>query len=111
MPTTLITADNLFAIKLEPGLEEILDTGDSDKSDKNEKSDIGEPGECLEVGGDEEIEGEEEEGFSFYDANAPKVTNALCSYPLKLGRSKILKSKSPVFAQFCSKFKNFSFDW
>ena len=77
MPTTLITADNLFAIKLEPGLEEILDTGDSDKSDKNEneKSDIGEPGECLEVGGDEEIEGEEEEGFSFYDANAPKVTN------------------------------------
>ena len=76
MPTTLITADNLFAIKLEPGLEEILDTGGSDKSDKNEneKSDIGEPGECLEVGGDEEIEGEEEEGFSFYDANAPKVT-------------------------------------
>ena len=24
---------------------------------------------------EEEIEGEEEEGFSFYDANAPKVTN------------------------------------
>ena len=74
MPTTLITADNLFAIKLEPGLEEILDTGGSDKSDKNEKSDIGEPGECLEVGGEDKIEGEEEEGFSFYDANAPKVT-------------------------------------
>ena len=36
---------------------------------------------------------------------------ALCSYPLKLGRSKILKSKGPVFTQFCSKFKNFSFDW
>ena len=30
--------------------------------------------------------------------------NALCSYPLKLGRSKILKSKGLVFTQFCSKF-------
>ena len=78
MPTTLITADNLFAIKLEPGLEEILDTAGSDKSNKNEKSDIGEPGECLEeVEGEEEnnVEVEEEEGFSFYDANAPKVIN------------------------------------
>ena len=74
MPTTLITADNLFAIKLEPGLEEILDTAGSDKNE-NDKS---EPGDCLEeVEGEAEnnVEVEEEEGFSFYDANAPKVTN------------------------------------
>ena len=84
MPTTLITADNLFAIKLEPGLEEILETSKiepgieeildtSDKSDKNEKSDIGE----VEGEGENNVEGEgeEEEGFSFYDANAPKVND------------------------------------
>ena len=93
MPTTLITADSLFAIKLEPGLEEILDTSKiepgledifdpSGKSNENEKSDIGEVGvgEENDVEGEGEInvegEEEEEEGFSFYDANAPKVTVA-----------------------------------
>ena len=80
MPTTLISADNLFAIKLEPGLEEILADTSLDKSDKNEKSvDRNEEniGDCLEAEEEEEennVEGEEEEGFSFYDANAPKVT-------------------------------------
>ena len=39
---------------------------------------------------------------------------ALCSYPLvkmDIRDSTIWKSKGPVFTQFCSKFKNFSFDW
>ena len=37
--------------------------------------------------------------------SAPRPrNNALCSYPLKLGKSQILKSKGPVFTQFCSKF-------
>ena len=81
MPTTLITADNLFAIKLEPGLEEILETSKIepgieeilDTSDKSDKSDIGE----VEGEGENNVEGEreEEEGFSFYDANAPKVND------------------------------------
>ena len=92
MPTTLISADNLFAIKLEPGLEEILetskvepatfDTSDnsleeildiSDQTDNNERSDIVEEENNVE---EEEEEGDEEEGFSFYDANAPKVTDS-----------------------------------
>ena len=59
--------------KIEPGLEEIPDT--SDKSDKNEKSDIGEVG--VEEENNVEGEEEEEEGFSFYDANAPKVTDGI----------------------------------
>ena len=41
--------------------------------DRNEEN----IGDCLEAEEEEEennVEGEEEEGFSFYDANAPKVT-------------------------------------
>ena len=30
---------------------------------------------------------------------------------IEIGESKIFKSKGPVLTQFCSKFKNFSFDW
>ena len=80
MPTTLISADNLFAIKLEPGLEEILADTSLDKSDKNENSvdrneeNIGDSFEAEEEEEENNVEGEEEEGFSFYDANAPKVT-------------------------------------
>ena len=80
MPTTLITADNLFAIKLEPGLEEILET--SVKSDKIEiefetdieSEDANNAAEEL-----ENIVEAEEEGFSFYDASAPKVKGFKCS--------------------------------
>ena len=88
MPTTLITADNLFAIKLEPGLEEILET--SVKSDKIEiefETDI-ESGaidiENIEIEeannglAEENIVEAEEEGFSFYDASAPKVKGFKC---------------------------------
>ena len=79
MPTTLITADNLFAIKLEPGLEEILET--SVKSDKIEiefetdieSEDANNAAEEL-----ENIVEAEEEGFSFYDASAPKVKGFKC---------------------------------
>ena len=81
MPTTLITADNLFAIKLEPGLEEILET--SVKSDKIEiefETDI-ESEEANNGFAEEELENiveAEEEGFSFYDASAPKVKGFKC---------------------------------
>ena len=40
---------------------------------------------------------------SLFPPNWP-APSALCSYPLELGRSKIVKSKGPVFNQFCSKF-------
>ena len=90
MPTTLITADNLFAIKLEPGLEEILET--SVKSDKIEIGDRNDEFETdIESGAidieadngfaEEELENiveAEEEGFSFYDASAPKVKGFKC---------------------------------
>ena len=85
MPTTLITADNLFAIKLEPGLEEILET--SVKSDKIEiggdrndefETDI-ESEEANNGFAEENIVEAEEEGFSFYDASAPKVKGFKCS--------------------------------
>ena len=93
MPTTLITADNLFAIKLEPGLEEILET--SVKSDKIEIGDRNdefetdiesgaidiESGEATNGFAEEELENiveAEEEGFSFYDASAPKVKGFKC---------------------------------
>ena len=90
MPTTLITADNLFAIKLEPGLEEILET--SVKSDKIEIGDRNDEFETDIESGAIDIESEdannglaeeniveaEEEGFSFYDASAPKVKGFKC---------------------------------
>ena len=93
MPTTLITADNLFAIKLEPGLEEILET--SVKSDKIEIGDRNDEFETdIESGAidienieieeanngfaEENIVEAEEEGFSFYDASAPKVKGFKC---------------------------------
>ena len=77
----MITADNLFAIKLEPGLEEILET--SVKSDKIEiefETDI-ESDEANNGFAEEELENiveAEEEGFSFYDASAPKVKGFKC---------------------------------
>ena len=90
MPTTLITADNLFAIKLEPGLEEILET--SVKSDKIEIGDRNDEFEtdiesgAIDIESDEANNGfaeeniveAEEEGFSFYDASAPKVKGFKC---------------------------------
>ena len=82
----MITADNLFAIKLEPGLEEILET-----SVKSDKIEIGDRNDEFETDieseeanngfAEEELENiveAEEEGFSFYDASAPKVKGFKC---------------------------------
>ena len=77
VPTTLITADNLFSIKLEPGLDEILETSDAQKNiDQNKSDDVegdnvvgGRQGGCV------DLEEDEEQGFSFYDATTPKVSS------------------------------------
>ena len=75
VPTTLITADNLFSIKLEPGLDEILETSDAQKNiDQNKSDDV--EGDNLvgsRQGGCVDLEEDEEQGFSFYDATTPKV--------------------------------------
>ena len=91
MPTTLITADNLFAIKLEPGLEEILETSvKSDKSeiggDRNDEFETDIESGAIDIESEEADNGfaeeniveAEEEGFSFYDASAPKVKGFKC---------------------------------
>ena len=78
VPTTLITADNLFSIKLEPGLDEILETSDAQKNIDQNKSDdvegdnlVGHQGGCV------DLEEDEEQGFSFYDATTPKVIKVI----------------------------------
>ena len=81
VPTTLVTADNLFSIKLEPGLDEILETSDTildaqKNIDQNKSDDVegdnvvgGHQGGCV------DLEEDEEQGFSFYDATTPKVSS------------------------------------
>ena len=81
VPTTLVTADNLFSIKLEPGLDEILETSDTLRDaqkniDQNKSDDVegdnvvgGHQGSCV------DLEEDEEQGFSFYDASTPKVSS------------------------------------
>ena len=75
VPTTLITADNLFSIKLEPGLDEILETSDAQKNiDQNKSDDVeGDNVVGSHQGGCVDLEEDEEQGFSFYDAATPKV--------------------------------------
>ena len=77
VPTTLITADNLFSIKLEPGLDEILETSDAQKNIDQNKSDDVEGDNLVDghQGGCVDLEEDEEQGFSFYDATTPKVSS------------------------------------
>ena len=77
VPTTLVTADNLFSIKLEPGLDEILETSDAQKNIGQNKSDDVEDDNLVggHQGGCVDLEEDEEQGFSFYDATNPKVSS------------------------------------
>ena len=77
----MITADNLFSIKLEPGLDEILETSDTLRDaqkniDQNKSGDVeGDNAVGGHQGGCVDLEENEEQGFSFYDATNPKVSS------------------------------------